>query len=201
MTKKRSKTAAEFQAELDADPTYVAMRERQDALRRKLDDEARIEERPLVQDLRAVGVRVDSVWDLVNTRASYATAIPVLLDHLHRDYPPGTREGIARALAVPEASWAWDALLTSFRNEPDGGPRNVKWALACALDGAATDEVLDTVIELVLDRRVGENRLALLTALARSKQARARDTLEKLREDPQLSREIRRLFGRPRKRP
>lgn len=199
-SKKRRQTVEEIAAELEADPTYVAMRGQQEALRQKLEEEARVAERPLTENLHAVGIRVETVWDLVNTRASYAKAIPVLLEHLERDYPPATREGIARALAVPEASWAWDALLTFFKNEPEGGPRNVKWALACALNGAATDEALDTMIELVLDKSLGENRLALVTTLARSKEARARDALEQLREDPQLSKEIRRFVGRPRKR-
>jgi hypothetical protein len=61
--KKRSRTVEEIQAELEADPTYVARREQQEALRRKLDEEARVAE-PLVEDLRAVGIRVETVWDL-----------------------------------------------------------------------------------------------------------------------------------------
>ncbi|HYT77556.1 MAG TPA: hypothetical protein VEL79_22570 [Vicinamibacterales bacterium] len=191
--------AAEFLAQLEADPAYREMRERKDALSRELGERIRVSEVPLVQDLRAAGVKVSSVWDLVNTRASYAAAIPVLLAHFERDYIPEVREGIARALAVPEASWAWDRLLTWFRREPEGGPRNVKWALACALGGASTEDVIDTIIRLVRDPSLGRNRMVLLRALLRSRNPHARETLEQLRDDPDLKKELRFLLGRPKK--
>jgi hypothetical protein len=196
---KKAQTAAEFLAELEADPAYRKMREKQEADLRAFDEKLRIAEAPLIEDLKAVGVNVGSVWDLVNTRASYSAAVPVLLQHFERDYLPEVREGIARSLAVSEASWAWDILFEFFNREPVGGLRNVKWALACALSGAATEEVVGRIIGLVLDKSIGENRLVLLSALAKSKNAQGREVLEQLRQDPQLSREIRFLLGRPRK--
>lgn len=198
-SEKKSPRAAEFLAELQKDPAYRELRERQSLAAQELREKVRVAEAPIIEDLKAVGVKVSSVWDLVNTRSSYSSAIPVLLEHLGRDYPAEVREGIARALAVPEASWAWDVLLTFFKREPTGQARNVKWALACALSGGATDEVIDTIIGLVQDTSIGENRLALLSALARSKMPKTREVLEQLRQDPQLSREIRILLGRPKK--
>jgi hypothetical protein len=161
----------------------------------------RIAETPLLEDLRKVNIKATSVWDLVNTKASYAAAIPVLLRHFEQgNYLPEIREGIARALAVQEASYAWDTLLRLFRREPEGGPRNVKWALACALAGAATDEHVGVLIDLAKDKSLGENRLALLSAIAKSKTERAAAAFEELRSDPQLAREIRILLGRPKRR-
>ena len=171
-SRKKRQTVAEFLKELEADPAYREMRARQERLGDELMERVRIAEAPLVEDLHAVGAKAGSVWTLVNTRSPYPAAIPVLLEHLQRDYMPEVREGIARALAVPEASWAWDILLTLFNQEPLGGRRNVKWALGCALSGAATDEVIDKIIGLVQDTSVGENRLALLDALARSRYPR-----------------------------
>jgi len=197
---RKRQTAAEFLKELEADPADREMRERQDRLRRELDERVRVAEAPLIEDLHAIGVKAGSVWDLVNTHATYAVAIPVLLEHLQRDYIPEVREGIARALAVPEASWAWGILVALFNREPIGGRRDVKWALACALSGAATDEVIDKIVALVQDPSVGENRLALLPALARSEMPHVRKALEELRQDPQLKREIRILLGSPKKR-
>ena len=198
-SRRKPRPAAEVLKELEADPAYREMRARQEQLGSELMERVRISEVPLVDDLHAIGVKASSVWDLVNTRATYAVAIPVLLEHLQRDYIPEVREGIARALAVPEASWAWDILFTSFMREPAGQRRNVKWALACALGGAATEEVVDKIIALVQDTSVGENRLALLGALARSKLQRARGVLEELRQDPQLKRELRIILGSPKK--
>jgi hypothetical protein len=193
------KTAEQLNAELEADPAYRAMKDRRD--RESLEKTVRLmaAEAPLVRELASAGVHIESVWDLVNTKASYSPAIPVLLDHLPRGYPPEIRAGIARALAVKEASWAWDVLRQYFLREPEGGRSDVKWALACAVSGAADDEQLEKVIELITDESLGLNRLPLLAVLARSKNQSARDTLDKLRADRQLGREVRRLFGRPRK--
>ena len=192
---KKPRTVEEHLAEAEGDPAYRAMRERKYQLAQELGERIRVNEIPLIDELHAIGVKASSVWDLVNTGARYAVAIPVLLEHLQRDYIPEVREGIARALAVPEAAWAWDVLLELFTKEPVGGPRNVKFALALALSGAATDDVLDKMIALVQDPSLGETRLALLGALSRSKLPHARAVLEELRSDPQLSREIRIRLG------
>src|SRR5262245_25354955 len=131
--KRRKITAAELMAQLNADPDFVARKKAQDeAIRSKAEEHARAEA-PLVQVLNAVGVPVSSVWDLVNAgrkrpsrtfRIStdppeavwdwldanggcYASILPLLLDHLQRPYPDPVRAGIARALAIPEAKFAW----------------------------------------------------------------------------------------------
>jgi hypothetical protein len=61
------------------------------------------EEAPLAEDLRAVGLSASSAWDLVNSKEPYSQAVPVLLKHLQRPYSDRIREGIARALAIPQA--------------------------------------------------------------------------------------------------
>jgi hypothetical protein len=159
----------------------------------------RVAEEALIQDLRAVGISVESVWDLVNTRATYPQAVPVLLEHLRRDNLPVVREGIARALAVPEAAPAWPLLLELFRLEPAGGARDVKWGLAVALAGASTEDVVDTMLEMMRDRRLGKYRLAWIGPLLRSQNPEAREALESLREDPDLKKQLRVDLGRPRR--
>ena len=99
MTKKKV-TAAELIAKLNADPKFVAKRAREEEERQEREAEYRRAEAALVEELRAAGVVVESVWDLVNTAALYPTALPILLDDLQRSYAQPWREGIARALAV-----------------------------------------------------------------------------------------------------
>ena len=50
--------------------------------------------------LAEVGVEVESVWDLVNSKDDhYADAVPVLVEHLQDEsYPDRVREGIARSV-------------------------------------------------------------------------------------------------------
>src|SRR5262249_10106439 len=50
-------------------------------------------EQPIVEDLRRAALRVDSVWDLVNTAEPYPRALPILLNHLERGgYPDKVME-------------------------------------------------------------------------------------------------------------
>jgi hypothetical protein len=195
MKEKDTKTAAELMAELSADPRYLARQVEQEEDRQRRVAEWREAERPLIEELRQGGLAVNSVWDLVNTSKPYPGAIPVLLDHLQRLYPARVREGIARALAVPEARRGWNVLLDSFLQEEDQTAQGPKWALACALGAAADDDVLTDVIDLLQDRRHGENRIPLLAALAGSQRPSARLKLLELRGDPDLAADVERLLN------
>lgn len=183
-------TLAEHDAQMKADGTYDAMIERkrvQEEERQKREADWRRAETPLVEELRAAGYAVESAWDLVNTTASYPTALPILLAHLPRPYPGPVREGIARALAVPEAKLGWEVLLRLYREEYETRPKD---GLAVAIAAASADEVIGDVIALVRDTRQGPSRLLLLNALARSTDPRALATLMEMGADPDLEKEI-----------
>jgi hypothetical protein len=189
--KPRGVTAEELMAELEADSRYVARRQEREKDRRAKESEWRSAEAPLVEELRNAGFKVDSAWDLVNTDAPYPKAIPILLEHLQRPYPDRVREGIARALAVRDATFGWDLLMCLYRQEPSG--TDAKDGLAVAIAGAADDMRLDDVITLARDAQHGSSRLLLLRALERSRSGRARAALETLAADPELADEVRRI--------
>jgi len=191
MKKKKKVTAAELMAELNADPAYVAARAKEQEARQRMVAELRQAESPLLEDLRSVGISVDSAWDLVNTSAPYPRALPILLDHLSRSYPDAIREGIARALAIKEAKFAWPKLMHLYQKEDD--PR-AKDGLAVALAAIADDETIGDVISLTTDLQNGPSRLLLLRALARSTDPNARQTLIGLQNDPELTNEIKVLL-------
>lgn len=193
---KDTKTAAELMAELNADPQYIARKREEEEKRHRQTDRWREEQRPLLDDLRAIGVRVDSVWDLVNSSASYPLAVPVLLDHLRRSYSDRIREGMARALAVPEARSGWEPLVDIFIRERDCSAHGPKWALACALGAAADDTVFSDVAALLRDKRHGQNRVPLLDVLARSSLPEARSLLIQLRGDEGLSQDVDQILNR-----
>lgn len=99
------------------------------------------EERPLINDLKNIEIKVESVWDLVNNRqgthlgnafiGQYEIAYPVLLKHLDFEYHHRIKEGIIRALTEKNAAGiATEKLLTLFYKEPD---KKLKWVLANAL--------------------------------------------------------------------
>lgn len=193
MTKK-TVTAAELMARLNADPKFVAERDAREAKRLESVAEHRRAEAPLVDELRSAGFQVQSAWDLVNTPGSYPKAVPILLAHLSRPYPAAVREGIARALAVPDAkAVGWDVLIRLYRGESE---ERVKDGLAAAIAAAADDDVIGDVIALARDTGQGSSRLLLLSALERSADQRARATLTDLATDPDLIKEIQVILRR-----
>lgn len=185
--------AGELMEMLNADPHFVAEQAAREAKRQKVAAALRQAEKPLVEELRVAGFAVDSIWDLVNTAAPYVEALPILFAHLQRPYPGPVREGIARALGVPEARIGWDLLTRLFREERDRGAKD---GLAVAIAAAADDTVVDDVIDFARDLDHGPSRLLLLSALERSRDPRARATLSDLAKDPDLTKEIRVILRR-----
>lgn len=194
-------TLDEHEAWLKETGQYEAFIERQrqrdEEIQRLEEQEARAEA-PLVEELRAAGFDVESAWDLVNTPGSYPKAVPILLAHLPRDYPPAIRDGIARALAVPETRiTGWEMLLELYAKEP---VERVRQGLAVAIANCATDDVIDVVIALARDKKQGPSRGLLLGALERSRDPRARAALMGLGTDPELAEEIQVILRRLKRR-
>jgi hypothetical protein len=187
--KKKKITASELMAKLNADPEWVAARAKEEQERQNRQAESRRAEAPLLEELRSIGVAVNSSWDLINKAGAYPKALPILLKHLQRPYPDAVREGIARALAVPEAKFAWESLIRLYREEPESQRRS-KDGIASAVAVIADDTKINDLISLVRDKQNGSSRLLLLSALERSSDPGAQKTLVELQKDPQLKKEI-----------
>ena len=188
--KQKPMTVEELLEKCNSDPEWVAAKKERDRKFAEIRMASELAQRPLVDDLKKVGVHIKSAWELVNTKTPYPLAIPVLLNHLNRPYPERVREGIARALAVREAHSGWSTLLDAFKVDPDQSTIGVKWALALALGAAATDAELDDVIPLLRDRSNGENRVPLLAILGRSKDPRADALLLELADEPGIALDV-----------
>src|SRR5690242_13923443 len=94
-------SATELMARLQNDPEYQRKVQAAEAERQVRVQALRLAEQPIVADLRAVGIQVDSVWDLVNTSDPYPAALPILMEHLEGGgYPERVMESLGRALAV-----------------------------------------------------------------------------------------------------
>lgn len=181
------KTAAELMAELARDENYVRMRAEKEAARLKSVAAAKQEERPILEDLAEVGLDVGSVWDFVNTPYPYPEAIPVLEKHLVKNYSVKIKEGIARALTVPEADSSWNILVVEFEEDSDTSTLGKKWALANALGFLLNEERIPDIQELVLNPRHGESRVAIVEALGKFRTTKSRALLTSLQEDSQVA--------------
>ncbi len=184
-------TAAELMAQLAQDKDYLARTAAAEAEREVRAQELRRAEQPIVADLRAAGVEVTSVWDLVNTAEPYPAALPVLLDHLQRGgYPDRVMESLATALAVGPAAFAWPTLRELYMNATGRGEVE---GLAVALAASATPDHLDGLIDLLHEESRGDTRVHFLRAIKRVGGQRGRDILTQLRSDPLFGPEARAL--------
>ncbi len=151
------------------------------------------DEGPEVCDaLRAAGICVESVYDLVNEDIDHVTAAPVLLEWLPRVQNAHIKEGIARALTFRGAgTQVCRALLVEFeRYEADDPAKEMaKWAIGNAICEVASADQLSELIRLALDKSHGRTREMLVVGIGRIGRHAADQALTALRElldDPSL---------------
>jgi len=188
-------TAAELVAlkaeRLRSDPAYRAQTAAVEAERQERARELRRAEQPIVADLRAAGVDVESVWDLVNSSDPYPDALPILLNHLLRGgYPDRVMEGLGRALAVKPAATVWYTLRELYmKAEGRGGEEG----LAVALAASATPDHIDALITLLDETSRGSTRIHFLRPIKRLGGERGLEVLRSLQRDPLFGKEARAL--------
>jgi hypothetical protein len=186
----KSQTAVELAAQLQADPAFQAARLEREKRRLERVAELKAISKPLDDALRAVcPLVVDGVWDLVNTQKRYDEALPVLREHLTKDYPDEVLDGIARALAVPQALPYRPLLISLFRRDP-AASKGFRYGLGVAIANTTGPHNLQETIELAKDRSLGESRLALLPAIRRSRKPEIQHVIDELSKDPDLAKEI-----------
>jgi hypothetical protein len=179
------------------DPEYRAKVEAVEAERQERARVLREAEQPIVADLRAAGVQVDSVWDLVNTSEPYPAALPVLIDHMERGgYPERVVESLGRALAVKPSVAFWERLKARWLDARDPGEED---GAAVALAACATNAQLDDLIEFLSVEKRGQSRIYLIRPILQVGGDRGREVVEGLRKDLVLGDESSALLKRRRK--
>jgi HEAT repeat protein len=141
------------------------------------------EEEPIISDLRAAGIFVNSVWDIVNSKKGYPEAITLLLQHLQRTYHPKVRASIARALAIPQARPYWNDILKLYLAETHEEPRE---ALALALANSANETHFLILMELLRDKKNGQSRAAFMHRLKKFPDPKIWQLIKQLQDDPEI---------------
>jgi hypothetical protein len=189
-----AKTAVEVMAELEKkkreDPVYRAALERvaaESAERARL---LRVAEQPVVADLRASGLDLDSVWDLHKIPDSRPRAIPVLLQHLVRDYPDGVLRGIGQGLDHRSARAWWAELRELMLNTEREVIRD---GLAATLSTCATREHYEDLLDFLGTESLGPCRIYFVRPVNRignrMKAGHGRAVVESFADDPVLGKE------------
>lgn len=189
MIEKKRITTAEHMALLRQDPEWVARNAAtEDRLKEGL-EQSRKEQAKILADLKEVGIRVESVWDLVNTADKYPAAIPILLRHVVLPYNKRIKEGIIRALTVNYAGpEVLCELIKQFCEQTDSSPNSLKWVLGNAISEVATPADAETVIALAMDPSHGDSRDLITQRLPRvvKNKARLGEVLQRLMNDKQI---------------
>jgi hypothetical protein len=157
-----------------------------DEWRRLADAQYARDEAPVVADLHKAGVMVASVWDIVNAKASFPAALPVLLKHLRLPYPDAVREGCARAMSERAANFAWNELVSLYETTENGNLR-VKDGLAVALAGAVGPDELGELETLIRDKRHGGSRVILMVGLRLLPAQAQAELFEEFALDPEIA--------------
>jgi len=180
-------SATEFMAQLAKDKEYQRKKAALDAELAERESVLREAEQPIVADLRAEGVDVESVWDLVNTAEPYPAALPVLMEHLERGgYPERVMESLGRALAVKPSVTFWERLKAHYLAPRDPGEED---GAAVALAACATEAQLDDLIGFLSVEARGQSRIYFIRPILRVGGTRGREAVEALRDDPVFGKE------------
>ena len=147
----------------------------QEAKRRALARAIYASEAPLVADLRRAGFDVGSAWDLFNRKEPWRKdvpippwpeAVPILIEHMGRDYPFEVREGIVRALTAPWGRVAFDRLVEEFRRtaDPQVAAEEQRQAVELVMAGAG-DLYTREEVEQIMRHCWDSYRFALANAI------------------------------------
>jgi hypothetical protein len=183
-------TGADLIAELNSDPAWIAAREeteRREAARRAALD---LEEQPILEDLRTVGVHLDTLWSQTTRERITLAALPVLLAHLRRPYSNITLDGMASALSTRVALAIWGDLVELYR-ESDR-LKNTQ-GLAATLSEIATRRQLSDVLTLLRDKDLPYRQFFFRT-LTRLRVPDRWEIITQCLDDPDLSVEARHLL-------
>lgn len=165
MKRKDEITAAELMARLLQDPTYLREEAKRSAAEEKQRSALLSALKPVVDDLRTVGITVDSIDDLAVRHAPLRNeAVNVLLKWLFGVQQVRAREQIVRALGAAANSFPGQALAETFDQTND---ESLMWAISSTIASAQPTGIADWLRERVLDSRIGKPREMLVVAIAR----------------------------------
>ena len=149
--------------------------------------------KPLVDDLRNAGIQIkNGVWDIISDRETCVKVMPVLAAHLERDYPPEIQDGIARAMAWPEAL-AWRPNFIRLFHQQPFLHDYFRQGLALGIRNTTGPHNVMETMEILRDRSLGPQRLLIISLFSRVKDEEVRQAILELRDDPELSLEIDKL--------
>ncbi|HPN71535.1 MAG TPA: hypothetical protein PLZ32_18540 [Saprospiraceae bacterium] len=141
------------------------------------------EHQELTEELEKIGIIINNIFDLVNTKIKYPKAIPILIKHLQKNYSEKIKEGIIRSLTVIEAKGkAVPILVNEYLKIPKDN-ESIRWAIGNAVNVTITKEEAELIFPIVLNKGNGLSRQMFVAALGKINTEKVREILKQLLND------------------
>ncbi|SEA68027.1 hypothetical protein SAMN05192529_1462 [Arachidicoccus rhizosphaerae] len=156
-----------------------------------------VEMNKVKSELAKAGISVNDIYDLVNTDKPYPTAVPVLLNLLQEGIGHiSIKEGIVRALAVKEAIGKASPVLIAEYNRTPKDKTLLRWAIGNTIYTTITEDDVENILPIVLDKTNGTSRQMFVAALGKVKSEKAEDVLVNLLDDEEVTLHALEALGR-----
>ncbi len=119
----------------------------------------------------------------------YKRALPIFYANFDGDYPEDIQIYMLQHLACREAAQFRPALVLALKSS-SARRDEFRYRLAVAINAMSSAKDLDENLMLARDRSLGMARMGLLRGIARSRSEAALRTLDDLRDDPDLHKEV-----------
>lgn len=120
----------------------------------------------LLQEIRAKGVEISSIDELMKIGAKDRDLVPILLNHLSQISDESDKEFIVRCLGVKGFAEVSKPLLYEFNNSDN---LLYKWAIGNTLDIISDKGILPELLEIVQNKKHGRSRQMIIYGLGKYK--------------------------------
>ena len=138
------------------------------------------EEKNLLEEIRATGVEIDDIEELMHMDQNDKALVPIVVKYIKRFEETNYRELLVRALGVKGFTEASDVLLDEFYRSDD---LHYKWAIGNTISIIADPNIVSEMIEISLNKEHGAARGMIVYELGRFKDERIKDVLISLLDD------------------
>lgn len=146
-----------------------------------------VEAEYIKNELKKVGISINDIYDLVNSKKPYPEAIPVLLKLLKSNIEhKGLKEGVIRSLAVKEAIGKASPILLEEYNKTPKEQVMLRWAIGNSVYTTFTSDDVNQIIKIVKDKTNGISRQMFVMALGKVKSTEVEDVLIDLLSDEEV---------------
>lgn len=183
-------------AELASKPKTKEEIEETLLLAKQIELERAKEYKGLIDELADLDIKINSIWDLVNSKSKYPKAIPILMKYLPLVKYVRNKEGIVRALTVPEAKGLVVPLLVKEYLQLPIDKENLRWAIGNTIYTTITEDDVESILPIVLDKTNGTSRQMFVAALGKVKLEKAEDVLVNLLDDEEVTPHALEALGR-----